>query len=89
MFYFVCEHCKHRNTKRYILGVTFVPPLPVPKLTPKVVLVPFSKNNLTVNCHYMNKVETPRCTTGAACTQPSRKLREVRSAQVKAYDDRA
>ena len=38
-----------------ILGVTFVPPLPVPKVTSKI--VPFSKNNLTRSFHYTSKVE--------------------------------
>ena len=29
---FVCDHGKNRNAKRYNLGVTFVAPLPVPKV---------------------------------------------------------
>ena len=45
-FYFVCDHGKHRNAKRYNLLVIRSPlPLPVPKVTPKI--VPFSKKDLT------------------------------------------
>ena len=40
-----------------ISGVTYCPPPPVPKVTPKI--VPFSKNNLTMKSNYTNKVETP------------------------------
>ena len=43
--------------KGTILGVTCFPPLPVPKVTPKI--VPFSKQLLTIYCHSTNKVETP------------------------------
>ena len=45
-FYVVCDHGKHGDAKQYNLGVTFVSPLPVPKVTPK--LVPFSENKLTI-----------------------------------------
>ena len=55
-FYSVCDHGKHRNAKR-LFWVTFVPPLPVPKVTPKI--VPFSKTNLALQLHYADKVETP------------------------------
>ena len=44
-FYFVCDHGKYRKAKRYNFGCNrlFVPPLPVPKVTPKI--VPFSNSN--------------------------------------------
>ena len=57
--YCVCDHGKHRSVKGYNVGCNcvFVPPLPVPKVTPKIIM--FSKLNLDMKCHYMNKVETP------------------------------
>ena len=42
-------------------GVTFVPTLPVPKVTPKIILVPLRKSNPTIQIHYANRIETPIC----------------------------
>ena len=44
-----------------ILGFTFLPPLPVPKVTPKIVLVRYSKKKLAMTSHHTHKVEAPRC----------------------------
>ena len=55
-FYFVCDHGKRRSATRYNFGCNFFFRGET-KVAPKT--VPFSNNNIILQFHYMNKVETP------------------------------
>ena len=55
----VCDHDKYRNAKRYNLGVTcFSPPLPVPKVIPKI--SPFNKNKINFRMSLQERSRKPK-----------------------------
>ena len=65
--YFVCDHGKHGNAKRYDFGCKLLPGEGETQVTLKI--VPFSKRKLTTYSHYTNKVETPMILRHLACRQ--------------------
>ena len=62
-FYFVCDHGKHRNAKRYKFGCNLILG-GERKVTPKT--VSFSQKRLTMIFHYTNNAETPTWGLGRA-----------------------